>query len=112
MARNVTFIIPRAFIKASKRVFRDEHIEAVKAKLALRPELGDLVPGTGGARKIRQFGIGGQSRVIYYYQRGDGEIYLLACYPKNRQADLSEGEKSEIKETIKLIKARKRRGKR
>lgn len=109
MSRTVKFIIPKNFFKESKGVFTKKHIETVKAKLALTPDLGDPIPKTGGARKIWQFGINGQSRVIYYYHMGGGEIYLLSCYPKNRQKDLSEHEKGDLKKIIKLIKNQKRR---
>jgi hypothetical protein len=61
-----------------------------------------------GARKIWQRGISGQSRLIYYYHIGDGEVFFLTCYPKNRKRDLSEGEKEALRETIKTIKALKR----
>lgn len=108
MSRKVTFILPRAFGRAAKGVFTHEHIEAVKAKLAVNPELGDLVPHTGGARKLWQFGVGGQSRVIYYYHLGDAEVFFLGCYPKNRKTDLTEGEKRELRDTIKAIKEAKK----
>ena len=53
MARDVTFVIPLHFKAAMRGVFADEHIETVKNKLALRPQSGDLIPTTGGARKWR-----------------------------------------------------------
>ena len=95
----------RAFLKAANGVLADEHIEAAKAKLALNPSLGDLVQGTGGARKLRQYGIKGQSRVIYYFQAGEGEVFFLTCYPKARKADLTHDEKAKIKAIIALIKS-------
>lgn len=104
MPRTVTFFLPRTFVKDSRGVFTTEQVEAVKAKLALNPELGDLIPKTGGARKVWQFGISGQSRVIYYFHLGDDEIYLLTCYPKNQKADLTEREKAELKKTVQMIK--------
>ncbi len=90
-------------------VFTARHMEAVQTKLALNPELGGVVPKTGGARKIRQFGTGGRSRLIYYFHSGDSEVFFLACYPKNRKTDLTENEKAELKKITKLIKDSKKR---
>jgi hypothetical protein len=107
MTREVRFIRPHAFNRDAEGVFTEDQIEAVKAKLALNPELGDLIPKTGGARKIWQFGVGGQSRVIYYFHMGDDEVFFLTCYPKNQKSDLTEDEKAELKETIQVIKKAK-----
>lgn len=104
MPRTITFIFPKAFLKAAKGVLNQAQTEGLKVKLALKPELGDLVQGTGGARKIRQFGPKGQSRVIYYFHAGDDEVFFLTCYPKNRKSDLTADEKYELRETIQLIK--------
>lgn len=104
MARDIKFVIPASFLRGARRVLSAEHIETLKTKLALNPELGDLIPRTGGARKVRQFGATGQSRVIYYFHAGDGEVFLLTCYPKNDKKDLSEAEKRELHDTIKMIK--------
>jgi mRNA-degrading endonuclease RelE of RelBE toxin-antitoxin system len=61
----------------------DEYL-AFQWELALNPEKGDLIPGSGGLRKIRWFGSGrgkrGGTRIIYYYQRDDGQIWLLTIY--------------------------------
>jgi hypothetical protein len=105
MVRAVRFILPRAFLKAADGVFGPRHLDAIKAKLALNPELGDRVPGTGGARKLRQYGIRGQARVIYYFHAGNDEIFMLTCYPKNRQSDLTTSEKRALRETIALIES-------
>ncbi len=108
MSKTVTFIVPHSFARIARKVLGDAALEAVKVKLALNPELGDLVPGTGGARKLRQVGRNGQSRVVYYFHAGDWEVFFLTCYPKNRQADLTAAEKAELKATVKVIRDAKR----
>ena len=75
------------------------------AKLAVNPELGDLVPGIGGVRKQRQFGIRGPARVIYYFHLGDSEIFLLTCYAKNEKSDLTHGEKADLRTVVRAIRA-------
>lgn len=59
------------------------------AWLARYPEAGDVVPGSGGVRKIRWSRDGqgkrGGVRVIYYNQLGENLIWLLTIYAKSRQ---------------------------
>ena len=60
--------------------------------LALQPDAGDVIPRSGGCRKVRwsRAGMGkrGGVRVIYYLQREDGEIWLLLIYAKNVQENV------------------------
>ena len=60
--------------------------------LATNPEVGDVIPGSGGCRKVRwsRAGSGKQGgvRVIYYLKLASGEIWLLLVYPKSEQANI------------------------
>ena len=55
--------------------------------LALTPDAGDVVPGTGGVRKARwsRPGAGkrGGVRVVYFNRLADGQIWLLLIYSKS-----------------------------
>lgn len=66
----------------------DEHGEFA-AHLANDPDAGDLIPGSGGCRKIRwaRPGMGkrGGVRVIYTVRLARGAIVLLTIYSKNAQ---------------------------
>lgn len=61
--------------------------------LSEHPEAGDLIPGSGGCRKLRwgmtDKGKRGGIRVIYYGQTAAGTICLLAVYAKTRRENLS-----------------------
>jgi len=103
----VRFVVTRTFRRAADRVIGPRHLENVKAKLSMNPELGELVPGTGGVRKLRQFGLRGQARVIYYFHLGDSEIYLLTCYAKNEKSDLTYDEKADLRAVVRSIRAAK-----
>ncbi|MBC7860710.1 MAG: type II toxin-antitoxin system RelE/ParE family toxin [Burkholderiaceae bacterium] len=72
--------------------------------LALSPEIGDVVKGSGGVRKVRwsRNGSGKSSgvRVIYYNRLENGEIILLFLYAKS-EFDSIAGEKlRELKNAI------------
>jgi hypothetical protein len=85
----------------------DLQLQALESELIGQPEKGDLIKGTGGARKIRVSAKGkgkrGGARVIYYFQVANA-IHFLAIYPKNAQADLNPKEKKMIAELVQAIK--------
>jgi hypothetical protein len=81
--------------------------DAVVDLVAYEPTCGDVIPGTGGLRKVR-IGRGGSgkrggARIVYYFHDPDMPIYLLALYAKNEKGDLSAGEKKEFSELVKEI---------
>jgi mRNA-degrading endonuclease RelE of RelBE toxin-antitoxin system len=86
-----------------------EEQEAVVDLVAYEPTCGDLIPGTGGLRKVRIGGSGrgkrGGARVIYYFHNEDLPIMLLALYAKNEKGDLSAREKRELAGLVKEVVA-------
>jgi hypothetical protein len=76
--------------------------------LAGCPDAGDVIPGAGGARKLRWAAKGrgkrGGVRVIYVYVVIDARIYLLRCYSKNVRADLTADEKRELRKIAAHLK--------
>lgn len=84
--------------RADELLTADER-DAVIDLVAYEPTCGDLIPGTGGLRKVR-IGRGGSgkrggARVIYYFYSEDFPILLMALYAKNEKGDLSAREKKE-----------------
>ena len=74
--------------------------------IAKNPFEGDLISGTGGARKIRwssnsHKGKRGGARVIYYYHNHKMPIFLFTAYGKNQRANISDKEKNLLKRIIK-----------
>ena len=92
------YIADRLFIEAPKFTelvqshLNDEEYAALQWLLLERPDAGDIVPGSGGVRKIR-WGLRGKGkrggiRVIYYSKTADDEIWLLTLYAKNVQENI------------------------
>lgn len=70
--------------------------------LALVPDAGDVVPGSGGVRKVRwsRKGTGkrGGVRVVYFNRLANGEIWLLLIYAKNVQDNIPAALLRELKQ--------------
>ena len=70
--------------------------------------LGDIIPDTGGLRKIRwknaNKGKRGGARIIYYFYDEKHPIYLLFAYTKNVQVDLTEQEKKAMRTLVQQLK--------
>lgn len=77
---------------------------AIKRFLSENPQAGDLMEGTGGARKIRFAGRGkgksGGYRVITYFGGDDIPIFLLAALSKGERENLSKSERNELKKEL------------
>ena len=83
--------------RAVQRIWDSSTQVEFKNFIGLNPEAGDVIPGTGGIRKVRWQGSGhgkrGGVRIIYYVYNEHHPIYLLYAYPKNVQINLTEDEK-------------------
>ena len=84
--------------------------------IASNPEAGDIIVGTGGARKIRFAGKGkgksGGYRVITFYSGPDIPVFLLNVFAKNEKADLTAKERNTLKRVLSdLAKAYRTRSK-
>lgn len=86
----------------------DDELRVLQSLLIDDPESGDVIQGTGGARKIRISmegrGKSGGGRVIYVDVVVRERIYLLLAYPKNVQADLTPEQKKLVRKIIQTIK--------
>jgi mRNA-degrading endonuclease RelE of RelBE toxin-antitoxin system len=100
-------VLLSGFRKAIKKLFSAAELEALIEFLGNHPDKGDVIPGTGGLRKLRWALAGrgkrGGSRVIYYYARAEWQVLLLTAYAKNKKDDLSEGEKKLLAALVKNV---------
>ena len=91
----------------------DERFEFVDF-IASNPEVGDVIPETGGVRKIRwgRQGSGkrGGVRVIYFYYDDHAPLYLLMLYAKGEKEDLRPEEKRAVALLAATLKALYRSG--
>lgn len=98
------FIETAAFTKRLPAILNDAEYSEFQEHLAKHPKDGDVIPGTGGLRKIRWSASGrgkrGGARVIYYYVDDQSQIWLLLIYAKNEKQDLSNAEMKVLKHLV------------
>ena len=72
--------------------------------LAQSPDAGDVVPGSGGVRKVRwsRKGVGKRSgvRVVYFNRLANGEIHLLLIYAKTVRDNVLANVLKQLKQEI------------
>lgn len=82
----------RPFQRVRDKYFTEREFVELTYALFRRPELGVVIQGTGGVRKLRwRSGSRGKRsgiRVIYYVKSSDETIYLLTAFAKKDVADL------------------------
>ncbi len=98
----------KIFTETIDRLSTPEDYADLQDTLRVSPWKGDIIPDTGGCRKLR-WGTGGKgksggSRIIYYWYKGDELIFLLLAYPKSKKGNLTMKEKKMLHGIIKGAK--------
>lgn len=92
----MVFLETPVFTRQIRELVDDDQYRELQSTLVARPDAGDLIPRSGGLRKIRMAASGrgkrGGGRVIYYWVVAKDQIYMLLAYAKNVRDDLSEDE--------------------
>ncbi|HVC19916.1 MAG TPA: type II toxin-antitoxin system RelE/ParE family toxin [Vicinamibacterales bacterium] len=99
-----TFVETRLFTELVQQYLSDDEYGALQQALVANPEAGDVIPGSGGVRKLRWSVAGrgkrGGIRVIYYLRLRQGQIWMLTLYAKNVSENISAHILKKIKEEI------------
>lgn len=85
----------------------DDDYAVLQGRLVAVPESGALLRGGGGIRKLR-FALAGRGksggvRIIYYWLRENGQIYMLLAYPKSEKDSLTDRETAILRELVKEL---------
>jgi len=100
------FIEASPFSRNLSKYVVDDGYRELQQTLIANPDLGDVIAGTGGFRKLRWHdarrgkGTRGGLRVIYYYFQTEQQIWLMTLYGKNEMDDLSPNEKKALRQAV------------
>ena len=82
-----SFIELQPFATVRDKYLTDEEFAELQSYLAMYPEAGDVIPHSGGCRKLRWSvegrGKRGGVRIIYFLRLRSGQIVLVTMYAKN-----------------------------
>jgi hypothetical protein len=95
---------PDFAVDAKAAGLEQDEVRRIVDHLARRPDAGDLIPGTGGARKVRFAGRGkgksGGYRVITFYTGASLPVFLLTVFGKGKKVDLTQAERNELRKEL------------
>lgn len=111
LTRPITVVETSVFLRQADKIWNDDERAALVDHVANNPDAGDIIPGTGGVRKMR-WGLSGSgkrggARVIYFYHDADTPLYLLLAYAKAQATDMSVDEKKAVAVLAATIKGKR-----
>lgn len=116
MTVKAVFVELPAFERHRADYLDDDAFLRLQRLLMLNPEAGDVIPSSGGLRKLRfadeRRGKGkrGGLRVIYYWWDTGSQFWLFTVFDKDEMSDLTATERKALKEMIKReLEARRKR---
>ncbi len=99
-----TFIESTIFERVRAVYLDDDEYAELQQFMMRRPEAGNVIPGSGGVRKLRwkRKGMGkrGGLRVIYVVRYSPNEFWLLTIYAKAKQENVPAHILKQLKETF------------
>ena len=100
----ISFIETKLFTRLVGELLSDDEYALLQQALIADPEVGNVIPGSGGVRKMR-WGVSGRGkrsglRVIYFLRTRQGQIWMLTLYPKNVAENIPANVLRQIKDEI------------
>lgn len=105
-----TFIELTSFQKYRAEYLDDDQFRVFQNMLLANPEKGDIIPDTGGLRKVRfrdvrrNKGTRSGIRVIYYWTDEKGQFILFTIYDKDQRDDLTKQQRDALADALNVIK--------
>jgi hypothetical protein len=104
---NTVVELPEYTNKVNKLLEADEQTHII-SYVAEYPESGNVIPGTGGVRKLRWRyrgkGKRGGVRIIYYYYNENFPVFMLNLFPKSEKEDLTAAERNHLAKLVEMLK--------
>lgn len=95
------------FSRQARQLLTEAEVDELIEFLAIHPQAGAIMQGTGGVRKLRWAregkGKSGGTRVIYYFHNETIPLFLLTIYGKGRKDNLSKSERNQLAKLVKIL---------
>ena len=99
-----SFVETKLFTRLLREYLRDDEYSQLQQAILANPEVGSVIPGSGGVRKMR-WGVSGRGkrgglRIIYFLRTRHGQVWMLTLYAKNVAENISARVLKQIKDEI------------
>ncbi len=98
---------PTFISKCSRYQISDSDREAIIDFVAKNPDAGDVIKGSGGARKLRFAAPGrgksGGYRVVTFYSGQDIPVFLLSIFAKGDKTNLTDSEVNVLRTVLRTL---------
>ena len=85
------------FTKRVQLGLDEEQYRLLQSAIVASPEIGRVIPGGGGIRKLRWTG-SGRGRVIYRWFPDQDKVLMLFVFLKNEMADLTRPQLKQLRD--------------
>lgn len=103
----MVFVETPTFTKVITELFTDDEYRLLQCELTINPEIGDIIQGGGGIRKVRFAAQGkgkrGGARLIYYWRKSKDHVFMLTAYTKAKQTNLTPEQSAFFKTLVKEL---------
>ncbi len=104
----ITVVETAQFIKKAKHIMTQAEKDDLIDTIAKNPKAGEVIPKTGGVRKLRVAkegqGKSGSFRSIHYYYDDKNPVFLFTVFGKNEKANLTDAEKNALYKIVQKMK--------
>jgi hypothetical protein len=95
------------FLRRAEALITEHEKQSIINYLALHPNAGVIMKGTGGIRKLRWAtggkGKSGSIRIVYYFHNESIPLFLLSLFGKSEKSNLSKSERNELAKLAALL---------
>jgi hypothetical protein len=106
--KTLVFIETKLFTQLVKDYLNDEEYGELQQYIMKNPEIGKIITGSGGVRKIRWaregMGKSGGVRTIYYWAKTKDQVYMLTMYSKSEKEDIDKKTLAQITKELEGMK--------
>ena len=99
-----SFVETKLFTRLVHEYLSDDEYSALQRAIIVDPEVGAIIPGSGGVRKMRWSVAGrgkrGGLRVIYFLRTRHGQVWMLTLYAKNVKENIAAHVLKQIKDEL------------
>ena len=106
--RTLVFVETKLFTQLVKEYLSDEEYGELQRYIMKNPEIGKVIRGSGGVRKVRWaregMGESGGVRTIYYWAKARDQVYMLTMYSKSEKENIDKKTLAQIAKELEDMK--------